>query len=63
MFNSWQFGNATGFIGPNDRVYQIDSKAMRKVDVGQDVVAVVESAGIGAGFTLVQYMRTLVKLH
>ena len=39
----------------------IDSKAMRKVEVGQDVVVVGEVAGIGGGAILTSGFRMLVK--
>jgi len=57
-----RFGDATGFADMS-RCYQVDSRAMRKVEDGQDVIEVVESAGIGAGWVLSSYQRTLIKLH
>ncbi len=44
---------------------QIDSKAMRKVDVGQDVVAVVEvpASDISEGVEFTSQFRMLIKLH
>ncbi len=44
----------------------VDSRAMRKVEEGQDLVTVVEGpgAGVGAtGSTISGFTRTLVKLH
>ena len=43
----------------------IDSKAMRKVDMGQDLVSVVESAatGVSEGVSFREYTRSLIKLH
>ncbi len=43
----------------------IDSKAMRKVDVGQDIVSVVESnaTGISEGSLFRVYFCDLIKLH
>ena len=44
----------------------IDSKAMRKVEEGQDVVSVVEGPGAGLasnGATISGFCRTLLKLH
>ena len=56
---------AVGF--QNDGVHRIvDSKAMRKVDVGQDIVTVVEGPGslLGAGGSIINsFDRLLVKLH
>jgi len=40
-----------------------DSKAMRKVDVGQDVVCVAELNSIGQGTTLFTGGRMLIKTH
>ena len=40
----------------------IDSKGMRKVEPGQDIVAVVESAS-AFGVTIRSFTRTLIKLH
>ena len=44
----------------------IDSKAMRKVEDGQDIVSVTEGPGAGltsAGSTIIGFTRILVKLH
>ena len=44
--------------------YEIDSKAMRKVDIGQDLVIVGELAtGQSAGFTMTTGGRMLVKVN
>ncbi len=43
--------------------YDIDSKAMRKVDLGEDLIAVVESSSISAGLKVISYTRNLIKLH
>ncbi len=39
----------------------IDSKAMRKVEIGQDLVVVLEGGGVGAGSFVTQGGRILVK--
>ena len=44
-------------------VASIDSKAMRKVELGSDVVVVVEGASIGQGMTVVIGGRMLIKVH
>jgi len=41
---------------------EVDSKAMRKVEDGQDLVQVLETQ-VGTGCVLSGYMRTLIKLH
>ncbi len=39
----------------------VDSKAMRKVEVGQDIVLVTEGGGTGSGFVITTMGRMLVK--
>ncbi len=41
----------------------IDSKAMRKVDLGEDLIIVVESGALTDGASVAAYSRTLIKLH
>ena len=41
--------------------WSVDSKAMRKVEVGQDMVSVVEGGGIGFGMNILIAGRVLVK--
>ena len=48
---------------PGGLFMKFDSKAMRKVDIGQDLITVVESAASTSGMTFQHYVRTLVKLH
>ncbi len=45
------------------RLMQVDSRAMRKVDLGEDLVIVVESSAVSVGAIITNYMRILVKLH
>ena len=45
------------------RMTEIDSKAMRKVEEGQDIITVVESAAVSDGFLAFDFTRTLIKLH
>ena len=50
-------------ISADNTPKKIDSKAMRKVDIGQDIALVVE-AGIGGNGCVVETVgRMLVKLH
>ncbi len=59
---NYQFVSATGSPGPVEHQYTIDSKAMRKVDAGDDVAAVFEQqATVGAVLTV--QGRALVKMH
>ena len=41
----------------------IDSKAMRKVDEGQDAISVIEAAGYSSGLQAKIFFRDLIKLH
>ena len=42
---------------------EIDSKAMRKVEDGQDMIEVAESAAASSGQILTSFTRSLIKLH
>ena len=56
-------GDATGF-GLISVSREIDSKAMRKVDIGEDLIAVQEvSSASDGGVILSSFVRVLVKLH
>ena len=44
-------------------INRIDSKSMRKVEEGQDLIIVAENSGTGDGATIVSFVRTLIKLH
>jgi len=65
MYNVFHFLDATGVNFHGDSQYEIDSKAMRKVQDGEDVVVVAESsAGASTGgANIVVGGRILVKLH
>ena len=43
--------------------YTVDSKAMRKVDMGEDLISVFDLAAGSSGATLTSFTRTLIKLH
>ena len=60
----FEFGSAIGLL-PNSipERYVFDSKAMRKVEEGQDVITVIEAGPSSSGLTLVLFQRMLVKLH
>ena len=65
LLGRFAFGSTASFadVG-NGRI--IDSKAMRKVEDGQDIVAVVEGPGAGitsTGTQIMGFTRKLVKLH
>jgi len=60
MIWQWRF-NTSGAAAPG--VWGFDSRAMRKVEDGQDIVSVAENASGSAGLTYVAKYRMLVKLH
>jgi len=64
FMSDFQFGTAVGFAKIGG-YFSIDSRAMRKVEDGQDIISVVESeaAGLTAGFAFRSYFRCLIKLH
>ncbi len=49
------------FIETN--IQQFDSRAMRKVQEGEDCVVVAENSALSLGSTLISFERTLIKLH
>ncbi len=56
------FGTGVGFI--NDGVSKdVDSRAMRKVEDGEDVAIVIENSTVGQGSITTTAGRMLVKLH
>ena len=60
--NSFLFGDGTGFITPVGTNIIIDSKAMRKVDVNEDIALQAQNA-VAFGSLLSIQGRMLVKLH
>ncbi len=58
-----RFASGVGFDSNPMQHTVLDSKAMRKVNDGTSVVAVVENASASAGLTYVLKFRMLVKLH
>ncbi len=48
-------------VGPE--IYQVDSKAMRKVEVGQDIITIGEFDATGGGQILTLAGRVLIKTH
>ncbi len=62
IFGTFGFISGVGvFMGDYSRSF--DSKAMRKVEDGQDLSIVVETSAISAGVKVVESARILVKLH
>ncbi len=65
LTNSFIVSSAVGIDARGDVSKAFDSKAMRKVDTGDDVVSVAEvpATGISEGLILRTFTRTLIKLH
>ncbi len=57
------FGTGVGFNPGASTLRYFDSKAMRKVEEGQDRVTVLESASTSEGCIITTSFRMLVKLH
>jgi len=67
MVHQWiggrlQFATAAGF-GEYSKTVEIDSKAMRKVEEGQDIAIVIESGSGSEGMRVFKAGRLLIKLH
>ena len=63
MYGTVQVGDATGFDGDFGFHRELDSKAMRRVDLGQDVIAVMETPSFGSSADFTFSGRMLIKLH
>jgi len=56
------FGDATGLRSNQGRVFQIDSKAMRKVGPNEDIVMIADlNSSVGA--IMITHGRRLIQLH
>ena len=62
-YNTFRFASGVGFDASASEMYEVDSKAMRKVDIGQDIVIVGELSATGEGFNLLFGGRMLVKVN
>jgi len=63
ILNEMLFSDATGINSPYGIFGEFDSKAMRKIEDGQDLVEVVETGPLSSGVVVTTYARTLIKLH
>ena len=64
MLSNFLFKDATGFEADDGVHYSVDSKAMRRVNDSEDVVATFEvGGGSGGGATIITMGRMLLKLH
>ena len=63
MASRFEFDDATGFHPANGVRQHYDSKAMRKVEQGEDVIFVAEALSIVASAKIVHVARMLVKTN
>jgi len=63
LISTFLFGDLTGFIEPSGYNLVVDSKAMRKVGVNEDVAIQVGNTSSAEGAIAVMIGRMLVKLH
>ncbi len=64
VMSEFVFLSSVGFDAGGGQFYAIDSKAMRRVEPGSDIVFVGEvDASAGSGLTMTTIGRMLVKLH
>ncbi len=61
--NFYEFKDVSGFESVAGRIFEIDSKAMRKVELGQDMIVVFENSGTGSGAIASAMIRQLIKTH
>ena len=63
LFGRFGFADATG-LAPGIGIHKdIDSKAMRKVDVGQDIVITAETPSVVSSGVITDLARILIKIH
>ena len=63
LMGSFYVSSAIGTGNRASPAVNIDSKAMRKVEEGQDIVFVVEFSSVGEGARIISAGRILLKLH
>ncbi len=62
FLSTFRFGTAVAFANIGTR-YSLDSKAMRKVSEGQDLIQVIENSAAGGGVNTLVATKQLIKLH
>ena len=62
-YSQFTFISGVGVDPDGGLTFRYDSKAMRKVEVGQDVAITAEATALSAGVTVVDGGRMLIKLH
>ncbi len=63
LAGTFTFVSGVGFEQPSGTLAQVDSRAMRKVENGQDFVMVLENSGLPDGSANITAGRFLIKLH
>ena len=63
MFSRFTFVSGVGIDAQAGRLFKYDSKAMRRVDQGQDIITVMETAAGSEGVQVTSAWRMLIKLH
>jgi len=63
MIAGIQVATAVGAQNPSGNYYEVDSKSMRKVKLGEDIVFVVENNSAADGAEILFLGRFLVQLH
>jgi len=63
LASSFTFISGVGVEAPGGTMKDVDSRAMRKVEDGQDIAVVLENSGISDGTQNLSVFRMLVKLH
>ncbi len=63
FMGSLRFADATGFVAPDYQYYSYDQKGQRKVDLGQDLVHMIQNNAATHGMRYIWSFRTLIKLH
>jgi len=63
IMNRNVFGTGVGFDGNVGQIYEVDSKAMRKVDEDEEVVVVSELSAVGSGYLVTVAGRLMLKEH
>ena len=63
IFGQFVFVSGIGFQDSTGVHRTLDSKAMRKVEDGQDIIITSEASALSDGYTVVTAGRMLVKLH
>ena len=63
LYNQFTLASAVGFDAGAGKTTDVDSRAMRKIEDGQDLITVAETGGSSAGAIISAAQRTLIKLH